>query len=74
MHLLQNSVAGRGKSHTEPMCFFVVGPLEKNSFFYLLFGCPTANFGLLSREQSLLPNVNHCVLVFLTCRSPVAFP
>ena len=25
--------------------FFAVWSLEKNTFFYLLFGCPTANFG-----------------------------
>ena len=40
--------------------------------FYLLFGCPTANFGLLSQGQPLLPNVNHSVLAFLTSRSPGA--
>ena len=32
------------------------------NFFYLLFGCPTANFGLLSRGQDHSPNVNYCVL------------
>ena len=31
-------------------------------FFYLLFGCPTANFGSLSRVQHHSPNVNHCLL------------
>ena len=40
--------------------------------FYLLFGWPTANFGLLSQGQPLLPNINHCVLVFLICRLPQA--
>ena len=51
---------------------FVAWSLEKNSFFYPLFGCLTANFGLLSHGQPLLPNVNHCVLAFLTCRWPGA--
>ena len=31
-------------------------------FFKLLFGCPTANFGPLSRGQPHSPDVNHCVL------------
>ena len=31
-------------------------------FFKLLFGCPTANFGPLSRGQPDSPDVNHCVL------------
>ena len=33
-------------------------------FFKLLFGCPTANFGPLSRGQPHSPDVNHCVLHF----------
>ena len=36
--------------------------LKKNFFFKLLFGCPTANFGPLSRGQPHSPDVNHCVL------------
>ena len=31
-------------------------------FFFLLFGCPTANFGPLSRWRPHLSDVNHCVL------------
>ena len=45
------------------------------SFFFcfqLLFGCPTTNFGPLSRGQPHHPNVNHCVLTILTQRSPGA--
>ena len=30
-------------------------------FFYPLFGCPMANFWLLSSKQSHSPNVNHCI-------------
>ena len=30
-------------------------------FFYLLFGCPTANFEPFSRGQPHKTNVNHCV-------------
>ena len=33
-------------------------------FFYLPFGCPTANFGPLSRKQPHLLDVNHCILHF----------
>ena len=35
-------------------------------FFFkkLLFGCPTAKFGPLSRGQPYSPDVNHCVLHF----------
>ena len=39
------------------------------SFVKLLFGCPTANFGLLSRGQSHSVDVNHCVFTFSTWRS-----
>ena len=35
---------------------------RKKSFLQLLFGCPTANFGPLSRGQTHSPDVNHCVL------------
>ena len=28
----------------------------------MLFGCPTANFGILSRGQPHSPDVNHCIL------------
>ena len=38
--------------------------LWKMFFFYLLFGCPTANFGPLSRGQPHSPNVNHCSIHF----------
>ena len=31
-------------------------------FFYLLFGCPTANFGALLRGQLYALNFNHCIL------------
>ena len=31
-------------------------------FFQVLSGCPTANFGLLSRRQSRSADVNHCVI------------
>ena len=41
--------------------------------FYLLSGCPMANIGPLSRGQSHLPNVSHCVFYqFFTQRSPGA--
>ena len=70
--MLQNSVEGWEKSHTESICSFAVWSLENNSFFYLLFGFPTANVEVLSREQPLLPNVNHCVLAFVTFRLPGA--
>ena len=30
-------------------------------FLYLLFGCPMANFWLLSSKQYHFPNVNHCI-------------
>ena len=42
------------------------GNLNFNFFFFfqLLFGCPTANFGPLSRGQPHSPDVNHCVLHF----------
>ena len=33
-------------------------------FLKLLFDCPMANFGPLSRGHSYSPNVNHCVLHF----------
>ena len=36
--------------------------LRKTFFFQRLFGCPTANFGPLSRGQPHSPNLNHCVL------------
>ena len=52
--------------------FFLLFGHLKRIAFYLLFGCPTANFGLLSRGKPLLLNVNHCVLTFLNCRSPGA--
>ena len=68
MQLLENSVADSGKYHAEPIWFFVVWSLEKNSFLIYFFGCPIENFRLLSRGQPLLPNVNHCVLAFLTRR------
>ena len=61
----------RGKSHTEPMCFLLFGHLKRIAFLSII-GFPTANFGLLSSGQPLLPNVNHCVLAFVTCRSPGA--
>ena len=41
-------------------------------FFYLLFGCSTANFGPLSRRQSHSPSVNHLRCTYLTRRSPGA--
>ena len=31
--------------------------------YYVLFGCPTANFGLLPRAQPHSPNLNHSVCV-----------
>ena len=31
------------------------------NFFYLLFGCPMANFRLLLNIQYHSPNVNHCI-------------
>ena len=39
------------------------------SFVKLLFSCPTANFGLLSRGQPHSVNVNHCGFTFSTSRS-----
>ena len=38
-------------------------------FFQLLLGCPTANFGPLSKGQPHSFNVNHCVVTFSTQRS-----
>ena len=35
---------------------------RRAAFFQLLFGCPTANFGPLSRGQPHQPDVNHCIL------------
>ena len=32
------------------------------NFFYVLFGCPLANFGLLPSKQYHSHNVNHCIL------------
>ena len=43
------------------------------TFFYLLFGCPTANFESLSRGQLHSPDVNDdCVILVSTRRSPGA--
>ena len=42
----------------------------ENSFFYLLPGYPTDNFGSLLRGQPLLPDINHCILTFFTCLAP----
>lgn len=39
------------------------------TFFKFLFGCPTDNFGLLSRGQPHSPDVNHIVFTYLTQRS-----
>ena len=39
------------------------------SFVKLLFSCPTANFGLLSRGQPHSVDVNHCGFTFSTSRS-----
>ena len=35
-----------------------------SDFFNLLFGCPMANFGPLSRGQPHAPDVNHCITQF----------
>ena len=49
------------------------GNLVKTSdIFYLIFGCPTANFGSLPREQPHSPDVNHCVFTYSTRNSPGA--
>ena len=51
------------------LCVCFCGPHESANwlvFFYLLFGCPTVNFGLLLRGQFHSPNVNHFVLSYLT--------
>ena len=37
-------------------------------FFWLLFGCPTVNFGPLLREQPDSLDINHFVFTFLTRR------
>ena len=34
---------------------------EIDDIFWLLFDCPSANFGLLSWGQHHSPDVNHCV-------------
>ena len=39
-------------------------------FSYLLFGCPTTNFGRLSRGQPHSPDLNHYVIQVLTRRLP----
>ena len=51
--------------------FFLLIPtlVLLNVFFYLLFGCLTANGGPLSRRQSHLPNANHCVWQVSTQKS-----
>ena len=36
------------------------------SFFQLLFGCPTTNFGLLSSGQPHSPDVNHCGFFYIS--------
>ena len=41
-------------------------------FFHLLFGYPTTIFGPLSKQQPLLPYVNHCV--FLSFLEPGQVP
>ena len=43
------------------------------SFYLLLFGCPTTNFGSLSKVLDSL-DVNHCVSTILTLRSLGAIP
>ena len=48
----------RSKSKAENFGLFT---LYFSYFYYLLFGCPTANFWLLSSKQSHSPNVNHCI-------------
>ena len=40
-----------------------------DTFFKVLFGCPTTNFEPLSRGQPHSPNVNYCVYTILTQRS-----
>ena len=40
--------------------------------FYLLFGCHTANYGPLLREQPHSPYVNHCVIQVSDQRPPRA--
>ena len=48
----------RAKSKTENFGLF---SLYLWYFLYLLCGCATANFSLLSRKQSHSPNVNQCI-------------
>ena len=45
---------------------------RKGHFLKLLFGCPTANFGPLSRGQPQSPYVNHCVFTVSIRRLPGA--
>ena len=53
------------------ICKIIMSTILKNNlqiqglfFFKLLLGCPTANFGPLSRGQPHSPDVNHCVFHF----------
>ena len=41
-------------------------------FFLCIFGCPTANFGPLSRKQPHSPDVNHLHFTYSTWRLPGA--
>ena len=43
------------------LLLFIEVHLEDH-LFLLLIGCPTVNFGSISRRQSHSPDVNHCVL------------
>ena len=48
----------RAKSKTESFGLFA---FYSSYFVYLLFGCPMANFWLLSSKQSHSPSVDHCI-------------
>ena len=59
-------------------CLIVSFSVANRSFyisldtFYLLLGCPKANFGPLPRGQPQSPNVTHCIIQVSIRGSPGA--
>ena len=76
-HMLDNQKLHRrnaisGHEHHEKRCNLqiLLILIVYVPFFHLLFGCPTANFRVLSRGQLQSPKCNHSVLSISTRRSP----
>ena len=55
MHLLQNSVAGWGKSGTEPMCVFCCLVTWKEQFFICYLAAPQQTLGYCQVDSHFYP-------------------